>query len=294
MISSMKQKIIAYLVVSLIMGAFISLAQANPIRYHESVSPPRDAKPLNILVFSPLSNSLQKENTINITLNINNKDTSMISILDAYLEADWIENETSIYRQNRGAPEFPNSWNYSKVFSDIPDGEHKVTIYAEGNGFYLTNEKKGLTAHDYFMTTTTVLLFIMDSTSPQVLIDSPAVNVSYNQSSIPLNFTVNEDAVLVTYSLDGKENQTYSQNVTLSELSEGKHNLTVYALDEAGNIGSQMTYFSVEFPSLFPTAILLASFVATSVLVASLLVYFRYRRASKQAKFNLSRNLDKA
>jgi hypothetical protein len=277
-----KQELTVFLVVALIMSAFINLAQANPYQYHESVSPPWDAKPLNISVFSPLNNSLQKENTINITLNINNKGTTMTSIIDAYLKADWIENDTSVYRQNHYSPEFPSSWNYSKVFTDIPEGEHQVIIYATGHGMYITNEK-GLTANSYAMKATTVLLLTIDSLPPQVTINSPAVNASYKQSNIPLNFTTNENAMPVTYSFDGGENQTYSQNITLSGLSEGNHNITAYAWDEAGNVGaSQITYFSVEFSKPFPTAIVLACVIGTAVIAASLLAYVKHHRLPKR------------
>jgi hypothetical protein len=73
--------------------------------------------------------------------------------------------------------------------------------------------------------------------------------------------------------LDGQENVTINANATLTGLSEGDHNLTVYATDEAGNVGASETiYFSI-----FPTTLAIAV-VTVAVIGIVLLVYFKKRK----------------
>jgi hypothetical protein len=80
------------------------------------------------------------------------------------------------------------------------------------------------------------------------------------------------------YSLDGQNNVTVTGNVTLSGLSVGLHNVTVYANDTLGNMGASATVaFNVEVP--FPTALVAAASGATAIVVgAGLLFYFKKRR----------------
>ena len=97
---------------------------------------------------------------------------------------------------------------------------------------------------------------------------------------MPLNFTVNEAVTLVSYSLDGQSNVTVAGNTTLTGLSVGAHNLTVYAWDTAGNVGASETItFTVAEPEPFP-AVPVAAASAASIIVVSLalLVYFRKRK----------------
>jgi hypothetical protein len=68
--------------------------------------------------------------------------------------------------------------------------------------------------------------------------------------------------------------------MTLAGLPNGEHNLTIYATDTAGNIGSSETmYFTVDVPEPFPTVpVATASVVAAVVVGAGLLVYFKKRK----------------
>jgi hypothetical protein len=97
---------------------------------------------------------------------------------------------------------------------------------------------------------------------------------------VPLDFTVNETASQITYSLDGQENVTAAGNMTLTQLSNGAHNVTVYAADEAGNMGaSETATFTVAVPEPFPTVpVAAASVAAVAVVGVVLLVYFKKRK----------------
>jgi len=51
------------------------------------------------------------------------------------------------------------------------------------------------------------------------------------------------------YSLDNEENVTIAGNTTLTNLSEGTHNIIVYANDTSGNMGSSsQVYFTIRIP----------------------------------------------
>jgi hypothetical protein len=120
--------------------------------------------------------------------------------------------------------------------------------------------------------------FIIDSIPPNISILSPEPK-AYNTSDVPLDFTVNETASQITYSLDGQENITATGNMTLTRLSNGAHNVTVYAADEAGNMGaSETATFTVAVPEPFPTLLVVASAIIVAVIGAGLLFYFKKRK----------------
>jgi hypothetical protein len=64
-----------------------------------------------------------------------------------------------------------------------------------------------------------------------------------------------------------------------SELTNGVHNITVYAEDTFGNeCASETIFFNVEVPEPFPTTLVIASAIAVSVVSVALLVYFKKRK----------------
>lgn len=110
-------------------------------------------------------------------------------------------------------------------------------------------------------------------------------NATYSGSCL-LNFTVSKPAVWMGYSLDGQENVTITGNSTISGLTNGLHNITVYAKDTFGNEGASETInFTVALES-FPTAPVLAAAATLAIACIAILVYFKKRRAT-----NLKRNL---
>jgi hypothetical protein len=96
-----------------------------------------------------------------------------------------------------------------------------------------------------------------------------------------LNFTVNELVSKIAFVLDNSKNTTTDGNITLTDLSSGLHNVTVYAWGLVGNVGaSQTTYFEVESPGLptpFPTTIVAAS-LAIPVVICALGFVFYYKK----------------
>ena len=120
---------------------------------------------------------------------------------------------------------------------------------------------------------------------PEPVIVSPE-SLTYNESSVPLAFTLGTSPISwVGYSLDGNDNVTVAGNTTLTDLSNGEHNITVYANDTFGNAAaSQTVNFTVAVPppviQSFPAATVATVSGASAVIVvgAGLLVYFKKRK----------------
>jgi len=94
-----------------------------------------------------------------------------------------------------------------------------------------------------------------DVTPPNITILSPG-NMSYTTTSVPLTFAINERCPWMGYSLDNQANVTITGNTTLTGLSDGPHNVVVYANDTSGNMGSShRVYFTVALPPPPPPAV---------------------------------------
>jgi hypothetical protein len=147
------------------------------------------------------------------------------------------------------------------TLTGLSEGSHNVTVYAAD-----LIDNIGV-SH--------AVQFTVDF-PPNISLLSPQ-NQTYTSTTISLNFTVNKPVSYISYVLDGLENVTVNGNTTLTALS-GDHNVTVYAVDEAGTVGASETIsFSVDTP--FPTALAVAATVTTiSVAGACLGIYFRNRR----------------
>jgi N-acetylneuraminic acid mutarotase len=112
---------------------------------------------------------------------------------------------------------------------------------------------------------------------PIIDVVSPA-SQTYNESSFSLVFTVNKPVNWMGYSLDGQDNVTVTGNATISGLSRGLHNITVYAKDTFGNIGASETIsFSVNVP--FLTALVVAAVASVAIIGAVLAIYFKKRKS---------------
>jgi hypothetical protein len=87
---------------------------------------------------------------------------------------------------------------------------------------------------------------VVDTGPPTITLVTPE-NTTYVTDSVDLNFSaVDISGISWTgYSLDGGDNIT-SGNTTFSGLSEGQHNVTVYANDTAGNMASETVHFTVD------------------------------------------------
>jgi len=121
--------------------------------------------------------------------------------------------------------------------------------------------------------------YVLETTPPRISFLSP-LDQTYNESTVTLTFSVDKPVNWIGYSFDGQETATATGNITLSGLPSGSHNVTVYAKDDYGNVGTSETiYFSVRVLDPFPTVPVLAASAMIVVIVgAGLLVYFKKRK----------------
>jgi hypothetical protein len=111
---------------------------------------------------------------------------------------------------------------------------------------------------------------------PQVtVVSSETLNTTASQVS--LNFTINRPVDWMGYSLDGKDNITINGNTTITGLSTGLHNITVYAKDANENVGASETInFTITKSS--PTVSIIAVSIVVIVFGVGLLVFYRKHR----------------
>jgi hypothetical protein len=113
---------------------------------------------------------------------------------------------------------------------------------------------------------------------PAVVAISPE-NRTYTSSNVSLTFTINKPTVWIGFSLDGQEAVAITGNTTIAGLSNGLHNVTVYANDTFGNIGaSNIVQFTIDQPEPFPTTSVSAAAVSVAVMCMGLLIYFKKRK----------------
>lgn len=308
----MKRTAIALTIVSALLflaiaGAiFVDLAEANWIPYKPRVPPPL---PPSISVLSPENKTY---NSNNVTLkfsatvslqddveildywdsNVGNwtyrklqspQDRAEISRFTYYL--DGLENNITI---SSGLA----SLNWSTILQGLSEGTHTIKAKAWGRYaatvwvIYWSPYKPPELNLSYKDTSYSAevssfqaskITFTIDTTPPNISI-LELENKTYGTSDVQLNFTVNEPASQIMYSLDGQDKVTIVGNITLTGLSEGEHNVTIYATDVAGNNGAPETlYFSVKVS--FPTALVaVASTGSVAVVGIGLFVYFKKRR----------------
>jgi hypothetical protein len=133
------------------------------------------------------------------------------------------------------------------TLSRLPDGSHSIVVYASDLAGNIGSSD--------------IIHFTVDTSPPSISLLSPQ-NQTYNPADLLLNFTLNETASWIGYSLDGQETVTITGNPILTDLAYGSHAITVYATDPAGNTGTSETiHFSVNepFPIIIAAAIAMAA-----------------------------------
>ncbi|MBN2121672.1 hypothetical protein JW721_01265, partial [Candidatus Micrarchaeota archaeon] len=119
------------------------------------------------------------------------------------------------------------------TISNLADGQHYVTIYA--------NNSMNVTGSG-------TVYFITDTTGPTVTITSPA-NTTYSGTSATLSYSISDISSVDSCWLyiNGTFNQSLPgcSGTTISGLSYGQNNFTVYANDSMGNNGSATVHFTL-------------------------------------------------
>ena len=189
----------------------------------------------------------------------------------------WVELDISVASNDAYAREVTfeiASANYGIIFKGIANSL-KETVTLDYNDIYNITIIKHAPFYTTIMVSGTINVYHL---SPEIVITSIENESIYHTSNVKLNYTIGESIINTFYSLDGKENVTIAENTTLSGLSNGKHNVTIYGSDFAGNAGASETiYFNVAEP--FPAVpVAVASVIVVAVVCAGLLVYFKKRK----------------
>jgi hypothetical protein len=281
----------------------VQFGAANPFSqsaYSGETSASAGVKPPVISITFPENNMVYNTNNLSLTFNVSTDSKTIgggfhmitsTSIQEVYFTGDWLNNTIKIYyspdmedrKKNITKTYYMGEYrdnssgidlgNLSVPLTNIPDGNHSIIVAATGIGseFYIFNW------YIFHTSGRASVQFTIDSSSPSVTLLS-LENKTYETPDIALNFTVNEQASHVAYSLDGQKNATIAGNTTLPGLADGAHNVTIYATDEAGNIGaSETVYFSVEVPQPVPVQFAIVPVAAIAVIGMGLLVYFKKR-----------------
>ena len=277
------------LLVSAVTGAFfVTPTQANPYRRwvdYTEVGPPPGTQPPIIIIYTPQNGSSYPKN-FNLTFDVEIPETqganSIHTVSKLYYKGSWDPDEIAVAQQA-----FGDNASFSIDLSDIPGGNHSLTVYAEGYGSYQVDQElvDEMTILYYIRTFHktgfATVSFTKDLVSPSIsFLSSP--NMTYVTSDVEMDFTVSEATSEVLYCLDGKANQTATGSLALTGLENGVHNVTLYAADLAGNVGDPETlFFSVDVPEPFPVVpVAAASSVAIVLASAGLMLYFRKRKRS--------------
>ena len=288
----LKAIIISVILFSAVAGTqLVNLGRANPIHNiwisEGDVAPDSKTKPPTISILSPESNNVYSTDNISLSLKVRIGDsvTAYYRVLsEIYLETDW--QTKKIYFYNSSWSSLRPSSSEVINLTGIPDGNHTIMVYAVESGRYLTHRGPpgsglNLISYAYYyvnfnITGCALVRFTVDTTPPRVRVLS-LQNKTYSPSDLPLNFEVDMAVSQITYSLDGQGNVTISGNTTLTNLSYGVHDVTIYATDEAGNTGASETIiFSIAEP--FPTTLVIAPIASVTVLGVSLVVYRKRKR----------------
>ena len=155
--------------------------------------------------------------------------------------------------------------NGSVALPELSEGFHGIFVY----GIY---ERAGGSSFNVYDAAS--VHFTIDDGMAPVISNLSVENKTYNQESLPLNFTLDESTSWIGYCLDGQANVTMTENFTFTQLSCCSHTLTVYANDTVGNMGSSPTItFTIAEP--FSTSLVMVSSVTVVavLIVLGLLVY---------------------
>jgi hypothetical protein len=239
-------------------------------------------KPPVITILTPTNNTFHRTKDIALTLKVSAGDSTVTSAQltsEIYYKADWEQSGIWIYKYHPG-PYLQLISDYSATIdlTGIPDGMHTITVNATERRQYdgYNDYSKGLHYKIFEITGSSSVSFTVDTKAPSIFVLSPQ-NKTYASSDVQLNFVAFESGLQITYSLDEQQSVTVLGNTTLTDLSIGHHNLTIYAKDEAGNIGALKTVvFTTAEP--FPTTMIMAPIASVAFVGAGLMVYLKRKR----------------
>jgi len=254
--------LISTLLVSALAGAnFIESGKADPMF---SFIPP------SIEVASPEVNKTYFVHDINLTVFMESENSCFLfrySDVKCFLDGGLFRRQGSLN-------------NFSISMNNLGFGRHDIRITAtltvqpnyDGGGWW--HHFTGWEG-DHYLDTGSINFFVENPLTVSIL---AMANQTFNSAAVPLNFVVEGVTSCMKYSLDRQANVTLNGNTTLTGLSNGEHNVTVYAENYDGNfVCSETVTFAIAVSEH------LAIWVAVTVLsvllgITGLLFYFKKRK----------------
>lgn len=138
---------------------------------------------------------------------LDGKENELLPLVEHYFGSFLIDKENWERNHIDGSVNLP----------ELSEGSHSITVYLQGDW-----EQGNTTTiwHEYYFDNQTVYfsILLVDKTPP-VISNLTIENKTYT-AEIPLNFSLNEIASQISYSLDNQANVTILGNTTLAGLSD--------------------------------------------------------------------------
>jgi hypothetical protein len=120
-------------------------------------------------------------------------------------------------------------WQFNHT--SLSDGTYTLQGWAEDNsGNWNSTSERTIT---------------LDTTPPGITINNP-LNATLGDATPDLKVSATETVDTWIYQVDNQGNTTFTPNTTLSSLSDGLHNVSVWANDSVGNTAGLTRYFTVD------------------------------------------------
>jgi hypothetical protein len=187
-------------------------------------------------------------------------------------ENDWgllsTDNDVKIVLDNS-----ENGYIGNARLENLSEGFHNITVLIEAEEYWISH-------YIPKWSVSSIISFKVDTTPPDIQVSSPEPKI-YINSEVVLMFTINENVTKTSYILDGNEIQITDKQIEISNLANGNHTITVYSVDEAGNIGASKTIdFRVIGLTELDFLIVFLSVIGTVGIIVTC-VYFGRKRKNK-------------
>lgn len=119
-----------------------------------------------------------------------------------------------------------------------------------------------------------------------ITIGSPE-NITYYESSVSLDFSSKDPLSWIGYRLDNGGIVEVAGNTTITGLSLGSHNLTLYVMDKAGTaVVFQTIYFAIQEFDIVTVYLVLVAAVSVTVIIAGAGVWVYFKKDKKTSLVN--------
>ena len=199
-------------------------------------TPPADTTLPAVAILFPSTN--------NSNFSVNNVNVNYTASDAGGLFNFWYTNDTNLVNKSLGVA--GTSFNITNI--TWSEGKHNVTIYANDTAGNVNQSR---------------ISFVVDTILPAISIAFPALNNTNNSNiNLDVNFTASDlgsGLFNCWYTNDTNLKNTSlancGTNITTITWSEGKHNVTIYANDTAGNVNQSRISFTID--TINPSLIIL-------------------------------------